>query len=195
MEPNVWMIAGSLLFGAAWCFGSGYFVALAPFNYNKRLSLADRESTESEPPVSQWLPASPSRDEPKAQERPKPVAQALEPGFESLSLDDLMQEMARTYKAQEIAIFDGEGLLVQGGSFDPEIGIRVAGLSQGSRFGMQETAAHDSICYRDGDIGIHGFTSRTQPLWLVVRGTQHTPGERDLRQLGLACDRQWAWAA
>lgn len=175
MEDQQLMIALAAL-AALLCFGMGYFVGLSPFNYNRRLGKSKDELEGSAP-------------------LPVPQAPRVSAPLGKMPLDELLEALARAYQAQEIAVFDNDGLMLQGASVDPALGLRVAGLTAGRNMLAPSSDSNKSVYYQEGELGIHGLACQTQPLWLVLRGASKAVCERDLRQLGLAIERKWAWAA
>lgn len=190
MEPTTENIVLALSLGAVLFFCFGYFIALSPFNYRARLSRVEDDELDFERPQT---PAPPSELPAKA--AAEASVPKYEPALENARVDEFLQHLARVYKAQEIAIFDGDGLIVQGSSVDPELALRVAGLSQARSLSPRKPGTARPVYYREGEVGVHSLDCETQPLWLAVRGAEQAICDRDLCQLGVACERQWAFAS
>lgn len=165
MKTELWIFTVSLL-GAAWFFASGYFVAFAKGTLKGALSTGSQGDPAVDP----------------------------QPDF-GFSLEGVLQELARSYQTKEIAIFDSDGLLVQGQASDPQLALRVAGFARGRSVAVGSTDSDASVLGSDEDLGIHGLACQVQPLWLVMRGANRRLGDQDLHRLGVAFERHVTRAA
>lgn len=175
MNPDLLVLSVALLI-AAWFFFSGYFIGLAPFNFRDRLEAEEHGLL------------APSCDE-------QARAPTYGPQRNAVLLSDLVQELAGCYGTEEIAIFDGDGLLLQGVAEEAMVGPKVAALALSRRFGEQASPTQTSVYVKEGGLGIHSLSCRVQPLWLVTSHANRAISEQDLSYLGQAVDRQWNWAA